>query len=511
MRKLFTLIATILLTVSVIAQSPQKMSYQAVIRDAGNKLVQNTQINMQISILQGSDSGSPVYVETQTPTTNANGLVSIEIGTGTTTDDFSAISWGSDEYFIKTETTIAAGTPIVGASQILSVPYAFYAENGITPAQVTILDNTSGINTGDQDLSGLVTTSNLNTALNLKVDKVTGKGLSTEDYTTAEKTKLAAITGTNTGDQDLSGLVTTTDFNTALDLKVDKVAGKGLSTEDYTTAEKTKLAAISGTNTGDQDLSGLVTTSDFNTALDLKVDKVTGKDLSTNDYTDAEKTKLAGIETGAEVNVQADWNQTEVTADDFIKNKPTIPAEADGSETKVTSGTNVTVTGTGTEADPYIINSSPGAHYLGEEYQGGIIYYLYTGSDGSQKGLIVSKTETTAIWGASGVTGATSTCDGATNTGLMPTGTGTAREWVESLGPGWYLPAIDELRLLINNRFHVNSSSASGLTLISTTTYHWSSTESGEFGALGINFKFSEGFSKDKSSNTYTVRAIKSF
>jgi len=93
----------------------------------------------------------------------------------------------------------------------------------------------------------------LQSAVNLKVDQVTGKGLSTNDYTTTEKNKLAAITGTNTGDQDLSG-------------KVDKIDGKGLSTNDYTTTEKNKLAAISGTNTGDQDLSGLQLKSEKNQA-----------------------------------------------------------------------------------------------------------------------------------------------------------------------------------------------------------------------------------------------------
>lgn len=61
------------------------------------------------------------------------------------------------------------------------------------------------------------------------------------------------------------------------------------------------------------------------TLLNDKVDKVSGKALSTNDFTNAYKTKLDGIATGAEVNVQADWNQTDNTADDFIKNKPTIP------------------------------------------------------------------------------------------------------------------------------------------------------------------------------------------
>ena len=59
--------------------------------------------------------------------------------------------------------------------------------------------------------------------------------------------------------------------------------------------------------------------------LNLKVDKVNGKGLSTNDYTTTEKNKLAGIASGAEVNVQSDWNQSTSTADDFIKNKPTIP------------------------------------------------------------------------------------------------------------------------------------------------------------------------------------------
>ncbi len=81
------------------------------------------------------------------------------------------------------------------------------------------------------------------TDLDLKVTKVSGKDLSSNDYSTAEKAKLTAITGTNTGDQDLSALSTTI----ALNLKVDKIGGKELSTNDFTTAEKNKLAAIMGT------------------------------------------------------------------------------------------------------------------------------------------------------------------------------------------------------------------------------------------------------------------------
>lgn len=55
------------------------------------------------------------------------------------------------------------------------------------------------------------------------------------------------------------------------------------------------------------------------------VEKVNGQGLSTNDYTTAEKNKLSGIATGAKVNVQADWNETNTSSDSYIKNKPTIP------------------------------------------------------------------------------------------------------------------------------------------------------------------------------------------
>jgi uncharacterized protein (TIGR02145 family) len=125
------------MTVSVFAQSPEKMSYQAVIRDGSNNLVSSTAVGMQISILQGSASGTAVYVETQEPTTNANGLVNVEIGTGTTSDDFSAIDWANGPYFIKTETDPNGETggidyTINGTSQLLSVPYALHAKTAET-------------------------------------------------------------------------------------------------------------------------------------------------------------------------------------------------------------------------------------------------------------------------------------------------------------------------------------------------------------------------------------------
>ena len=69
------ILAALTLTTILQGQSPEMMSYQAVIRNTNNQLVINHEIGVQISILQGSANGMPVYIETQTPATNENGLV----------------------------------------------------------------------------------------------------------------------------------------------------------------------------------------------------------------------------------------------------------------------------------------------------------------------------------------------------------------------------------------------------------------------------------------------------
>ena len=101
MKKIITICAALIMTASVFAQSPEKMSYQAVVRDGSNNLVTSSAVGMQLSILQGSASGTAVYVETQTPTSNANGLVSVEIGSGTVVSgNFTNINWSNGPYFI---------------------------------------------------------------------------------------------------------------------------------------------------------------------------------------------------------------------------------------------------------------------------------------------------------------------------------------------------------------------------------------------------------------------------
>jgi uncharacterized protein (TIGR02145 family) len=131
MKKTFTLLVSVLFTAIAFSQSPERMSYQAVIRNASNVLVKSSPIGIKISILQTTSSGTAVYVETHSTTTNNDGLVTLEIGSGTVvTGAFSNINWSSGLYFLKTETDPEGGTnySISGVSQILSVAYAFYAK-----------------------------------------------------------------------------------------------------------------------------------------------------------------------------------------------------------------------------------------------------------------------------------------------------------------------------------------------------------------------------------------------
>ncbi len=158
MKKLYTFLTAMLIVLTLLAQAPQKISYQAVIRNANNELVTSTEVGMRISILQGNPDGTVVYYEILTPTTNANGLVSVDFGGGT---DFDAIDWSAGTYFLKTEIdpTGGASYSITGVTQLLSVPYALHAKTAESVEEIdplfTSWDKSTGIEINESQITDL--------------------------------------------------------------------------------------------------------------------------------------------------------------------------------------------------------------------------------------------------------------------------------------------------------------------------------------------------------------------
>ena len=110
-------------------QSPESFKYQAVARNSG-VIIANQTLGFRVKIIDGSPSGNSIYTEYFTPTTNAYGLVNLEIGTGASSYDFSTVNWGNGPFFIETSIDFSGGFSyvVMGTSQLLSVPYALHSK-----------------------------------------------------------------------------------------------------------------------------------------------------------------------------------------------------------------------------------------------------------------------------------------------------------------------------------------------------------------------------------------------
>ena len=220
MKRIFTIASALLMTSSLWAQAPEKMSYQAVVRDASDALVATQTVGMQISILQTTATGTAVYTETHTPTTNANGLATLEIGTGTVVSgDFTTIDWANDTYFIKTETDPTGGTnyTISGTSQLMSVPYALHAK--------TADSITGGVNITETDpVFGASIAIGITAA-----DTANWNNHTVDTDTQIDSTGIAAL-GFVAGSQDLSSVLTEGDDAAGNDMLNIGTLGVGTST-----------------------------------------------------------------------------------------------------------------------------------------------------------------------------------------------------------------------------------------------------------------------------------------
>jgi hypothetical protein len=167
-----------------------------------------------------------------------------------------------------------------------------------------------------------------------------------------------------------------------------------------------------------------------------------------------------------------------------------------------------------TKANPdgSLVNlEKPFKRYLGEIYLEGIVFNIYLGEDGLEHGNILYTGLTqTSLQNPTSQVFATSTWDGETNTGLYTNS--LAKNWVYGLGGNWYIPAIDELNILYNNKYYINKTLDSiGITQLSMEYSIWSSTESGDSNAFTFSFTQGRTLPVNKTDTSIRVLAIKQF
>ena len=156
MKKLFSLLAFVVIT-TINAQAPQGFNYQATVRNSSGALIINQNVLFKFNVSQNSMTGTIVYSENQTATTDDLGQVNLVVGQGTsTTGTFSTINWANGSYYLGIEINTGTGYVAMGTTQLLSVPYALYAKtsgstssqnsqnvdpNSLLPKRVVIEDN----------------------------------------------------------------------------------------------------------------------------------------------------------------------------------------------------------------------------------------------------------------------------------------------------------------------------------------------------------------------------------
>ena len=129
MKKLLILLALTITTV-LQAQAPQGFNYQATVRNNSGDLILNTNVYFKFNVMQGSQTAVPIFTETHYVPTDDLGQVNLVIGQGTAnTGTFSELDWSLGSYYLGIELDSGSGYVAMGTTQLLSVPYALYAEN----------------------------------------------------------------------------------------------------------------------------------------------------------------------------------------------------------------------------------------------------------------------------------------------------------------------------------------------------------------------------------------------
>ena len=350
--KIKAILIFLLISYMSFGQSPQKFTYQSIIKNSSGYLLKNQDVGLRISILFNSSNGISVYSEEHSVESNNNGLVTLIIGEGVTSDVFADIDWGNGEYYLKVEVDPEGGINYVmnQTSQLLSVPYALYAGNSgsklnllgqdfitlvnqnLTVNKVDLIDDVDGVlpivngGTGSSSspMVGVITAAD-SPAARLEL------GLGTAS--TEDATAFATAAQGDTADAALPAANVSAFGGTLID-DVDALTARatlGLGTAALSNAND-YLSLAGGTMSGDINLganditnAGTVTATTFGGALSGTIASTTtaitqtagnnSKKVATTAYADAASTD---DQTAAEVTSSATGNISAINVDSAI-------------------------------------------------------------------------------------------------------------------------------------------------------------------------------------------------
>ena len=531
MQKLIlSIVAIATISLSSFSQAPEGFKYQAVVRDAGNIILNNQSVGMQMTIQQGSIGGTTVYQETFAPTTNDYGLVNLEIGSGTVVSgDFTTIDWANGPYFIETAIDITGGTSysVMGTSQLMSVPYALYAKtsgNGQGPVGpqgpqgIQGNDGATGL-TGPAGADGIDGTNGTDGATGpqgpigndgaVGATGLTGpQGTAGNDGVGIAQT-LSQVGGTITL-SDGGGSVNIDDTDPTNELQQLSVSAAG-DTLHLQNGGFVIIPGISVANTPVQ-LATLITSA---VSSLTNISATSGGNITSDGGANITQRGLCYGTSTNPTTANSTTNDGSGTGS-FISNLAGLTAST--TYYARAYATNSAGTAYGNEVSFTTTAGGGGGLAIGDSYQGGFIFYL----DGLGGGLIAAPTNQSAsaqwgcygttISGADGIvigTGNQNTIDIEAGCSTFGTAADTCANLVLSGYTDWFLPSKDELYLMYQN---IGPGNALGLGNVGgfALNYYWSSTEGSNFLAWGQNFSVVNQNGNGKVSANY-VRAVRAF
>ena len=327
--------------IQIYSQSPEKFTYQSIVRGSDGAVLTSAVIGFRLTILQNSSTGSSVYSETHTGDTNQNGLVTLIIGDGTSSDNFSSIDWSTGQYFLKVEVDPLGGSNylIEDTSQLLSVPYALYSGNSLKlTGNDYITLNNQELTIGQVDLMDDVT--GTLPIVNGGTGSTSAPMISVITVEDAAAARKILELGTASIKNEIDFLLSSTTIITAE--QATKLDGIAASANNYSLPDAT-ASALGGIKVGTNlSIDGDGVLSSTNTTY-----SVGDGGLTENDFTDALKTKLDGA-------VLITTNQTVAGEKTFTSTITGISIDGSGD---LTMGT-VTMTGFSVDADGDVVAKS---------------------------------------------------------------------------------------------------------------------------------------------------------